>query len=392
MMRNGAILILLAAAACPLFAATPVTVAQLGQILEEARGKPDSKIAKQLAGLELTERVASVRLGQWKAQFSGKRTREQLTELADASAFLELPAADIPPDPAPNLETQHQLLSEAVDYVNKALSRLPNFYATRETTHFEDTLPRQSFEPIATTSASRGGSRSMGVAGMTVTETDYQPLHKTAVYSAVVQYRDGAEVSDPREMTSKQRDQEAAGLTTSGEFGPILYVVLKDGLSGKITWSHWEQGAGERLAVFGYSVPQTDSHYMVQLRRVKGQQQVFPGYHGEIAIDPSNGTILRLTVVSEMMAPYQAAAADILVEYAPVPIGDRTYVCPVRGVALSRMPEVTAGSGDLHNEDLQTQLNEVFFKDYHLFRGDTRILTGSGVGADVPQDPPPASQ
>jgi hypothetical protein len=186
---------------------------------------------------------------------------------------------------------------------------------------------------------------------------------------------------DQHESKGKERDHEASGLTTSGEFGPILYVVVKDSLSGKITWGHWEEGTGGRLAVFKYSVPQVDSHYMVQMQRVNGDQQVFPAYHGEIAVDPRNGNILQLSVVSDMASPYQVVQAAILVEYASVVIGDHTYICPVRGVALSKMPPIVSTTGKLQVAFLQTELNEVAFKDYHLFRGDTRILTGAPPAA-----------
>jgi hypothetical protein len=374
MRREWAILCFLAGAACPLSAATPMTVAQLQQLLNAFRGKSDGKVARRLSEIELTERVSAAQFAHWQAEFSGGHTREALTELADASAFLDLPTTEIPSTPAPSFEEQRQILSRAVSYAAKALSKLPNFYATRETTHFEDTLPRETFEPIATTSSGRGGSRSMGTAGMTVTGTDYQPLHKTGTFSEKVRYQDGFEVNGSH--GHKSWDEQGTGLTTNGEFGPILFVVLRDSVKGQLVWNHWEQGSNGSVAVFAYSVPQANSHYMVAVPRTRGFDQLLPAYRGEIAIDPANGTILRLTVISEMAPPYQTVKAAILVEYAPVAIGDRTYICPVKGVALSKMPAGGANDGS----QVQTRLNEVVFKDYHLFRGDAHILTGAVSG------------
>jgi hypothetical protein len=389
MARKGAILLILAGMACPVFAATRVTIAKLENLLEADRGKPDGKIARQLSGLELTERATSVRLAQWQSEFSGSRTREELTGLADASAFLALPAADISPAPAPDSAAQRELLIEAIEYANKALTRLPNFYATRETAHFEDALPPSSYEQGFSSSSGRG-AHPLAMENVIVNPSEHQPLHKTGVYSAGVRYRDGSEVADSRGPKSRARIQEAGGLTTSGEFGPILYVVLKDGLAGNITWGHWEPGAQGPLAVFVYTVPQADSHYMVQLQRAKGALQVCPAYHGEISIDPANGTILRLTVISDLAPPYQAAQAAILVEYAPVAIGARTYICPVKGVALSKMPVVTTDDNVFQNAPLQTQLNDVAFRDFHLFRGDARILTDGASGGNAPPIAHPA--
>ena len=389
MARKGVILFILAGVACPAFAATQMTVAKLENLLEADRGKPDGKIARQLSKIELTERATSGRLARWESEFPGNRTREELTELADASAFLALPAADVSPAAAPDSATQHQLLAAAIDHAVKALTKLPDFYATRETTHFEDVLPPPQFEQGFSSSSGRG-ARPIAMESVIIDPSEHEPLHKTGIYSAGVQYRDGTEVTESRGSKGRERTQEAEGLTTSGEFGPILYVVLKDGLAGKIAWGHWEREANGPLAVFLYTVPQADSHYMVQLQRARGPLQIYPAYHGEIAIDPANGTIMRLTVISDMMAPYQAAQAAILVEYAPVAIGARTYTCPVKGVALSKMPAFISESG-LQDAPLHTQLNDVSFKDFHLFRGDTRILTGGAAGSDAAPAGQPAS-
>lgn len=390
MARKLAFLLLLLGTASPAFAATRVTVEQVEQLLAAFHAKSDGKVAAQLSRLELTERASSRRLARWEQEFPGRRTREALTELADMSAFLELPAAEIPADPPPDLETQRQLLADSVDYVSGALSKLPNFYATRETMHFEDTPPKQTLEQVPLT-GSRSAMRSMGMGSPTVSESAYQPLHKSGTYSVEVTYREGREVRDPHGAKGSQLEKEGDGLTTTGEFGPILSTVLSDGLEGKITWGHWEQGMHGPVAVFLYTVPQEKSHYMVLMPGVKHTEQVLPAYHGEIALDPSNGTILRLEVVSDMGAPYQGMMSAILVEYAPVAIGERTYMCPVKGVALSKM---RAMADDVGTAPEQTRLNDISFTDYHLFRADTRILidgeTGSGPVPDAPAGENPA--
>ena len=85
------------------------------------------------------------------------------------------------------------------------------------------------------------------------------------------------------------------GLSSFGEFGPILSTVLIDLPQGKLAWSHWEQHDATRVAVFGFSVPKAASHYEVRFCCVSGDQfRQFSAYHGEITIDPDDGTILRL--------------------------------------------------------------------------------------------------
>lgn len=61
-MRKLALLLLLAGTVPPAFSAKHVTLDTVDQLLIHAHGKPDARVAKQLFGLELTERVSSARL------------------------------------------------------------------------------------------------------------------------------------------------------------------------------------------------------------------------------------------------------------------------------------------------------------------------------------------
>jgi hypothetical protein len=141
-MRKLVYLILLAVgSAPPAFAGKHVTIAQLEQILNTLKGKSDSRTAHELSSLELTEGASSMRLNRWEREFAGSHVREALTLLADASAFLELPAEDIPNFPEPGDAEQQAIFEKAIAFVRNTITKLPNFYATRETAHFDDSLP-----------------------------------------------------------------------------------------------------------------------------------------------------------------------------------------------------------------------------------------------------------
>jgi hypothetical protein len=105
-----------------------------------------------------------------------------------------------------------------------------------------------------------------------------------------------------------------------------------------------------------------------------------PAYHGEISIDPETGDIFRVTEIADMAPPREKTQAKLLVEYAPVTLGDRDYICPVRGVAMIRVP--TSADPTLQSPDLpalQTYLNDELFTEYHLFRAESRILPETGA-------------
>jgi hypothetical protein len=161
-----------------------------------------------------------------------------------------------------------------------------------------------------------------------------------------------------------------SGLTTAGEFGPILSVVLDDAMHGTVTWGYWERRAQARIAVFRYTVPDGKSSYVLSLKHgIKGNK-LFPAYHGEIAIDPASGAILRITIVADLSASSGATESAIEVDYGKVQLGGKDYICPLRGVAIFKA-NIDTGAGQTAP---QTQLNDVSFTGYHLARDDITIL------------------
>ena len=388
-MRKLALVWLLVYIATPALAAKRVTVAQLERQVASDHGKSDAKIAQRLYDLELTERLTPPRLAAMEAALPGPRSRRSLVALADQAVFLDPPAAEIPGTAAPDLDAQRRMMARAVDYAANTMHQLPNLFATRDTIHFEDSPAMQEI---------------LGDNAVSGTFIPYQPLHPVSRSSATVQYRDGEEVlqAEAADASSSQ------GLNTSGEFGPILATVLGDAAKGTLSWSHWERGAAGPEAVFRYSVPRQNSHYQVEFCCIDNSLlRQFTGYHGEIALDPASGAILRLTLMADLTKSDPVAKADIMVEYGPIELGEHTYICPVRSVSISvapahlirqmRMPGVAPGAfterptsvqpdAARAQAPLQTMLNEVVFDQYHLFRADARILT-AGSAPSAPGQP-----
>ncbi len=381
-MRRLVLLLSLAGIAVPAVAARNITVEQLEQVLAAAHGKADAKVAQQLSGLELTERLSAARLSRWEADLPGPDSRRSLVLLADVAAFLDPPAEEIPAAPAPDFAAQRRMIALTVDYASKTLHQLPNFFATRDTVRFEDTP--QGFR--ADTS-----------------EIPYQPLHPVGRSTDTVLYRDGNEVVDSRAAKGNKNQPAIQGLVTTGVFGPVLATVLVDAAQGKLAWSHWEQGAAGPLAVFSFAVPREKSHYEVEFCCVAADNgsyrvfQQFSGYHGEMAVDPANGAILRLTLEADLKPADKIVRSDILVEYGPVEIGGKTYICPVKSVSISDAPALGSNAFELqryrggalleHDSHtapmhLRAMLNDVVFEQYHLFRANARMLEGNN-GAPV---------
>ncbi len=359
-MRRIAPLLLLSAIALPGFAAKPISVAELEQLLASAPTQGDAHLARKLSSLELTQRLNSVKLSRWLNALTGPKSQQALLALDDMSAFLDLPPAEIPATPVPDSAAQRRMLSLSVDYIGKTIRQLPNLFAKRATTSYQESL-WEHWTPES------------GV-------LRYEPLHPVGRYSADVLYRDGGEEAH---FDAPKRAKRPPGLETSGEFG-LLGTVLEDAVQSKLYWSHWEQGAAGSVAVYRYAVPPEKSHYEVGsswVRDAKGNRvvfQQFSGYRGEIAVDPSTGTILRLVLRADTKPTDPLIKADILVEYGPILLDGKTYICPLRSVALSVGAETQTFSpqGQPAQRLLETSLNDVAFERYHLFHADAKIVDG----------------
>jgi hypothetical protein len=188
-----------------------------------------------------------------------------------------------------------------------------------------------------------------------------------------VAYVEGHEVTE-KNGGFEDANPNASRFTTAGEFGPILYGVMFDAVQNELAWARWESSAASPLAVFRFDAPKEQSHYSLKARGAAKLQTQFVAYRGEIAIDPSDGAIVWLSVVASPTPDDAIAAADIEVEYGRVEIGQRLYTCPVHGVALSKVPLSPAHAAKQDQPvPLQTQLNDVSFQQFHIFRGDPHI-------------------
>jgi hypothetical protein len=383
-MGRWILLAMLIAAALPASAAKRVTVAQLEQVVtaDAASHKPDADMVRQFGGMELTERLTDATLDRLTAQLvRGSQAMVALQLLADQSAFLNPPASELAGIAVPDAAAQQAMLHAAKDYVAQTLPHLPNLLATRTTIRYEDT-PRsvkQGDWPVR--------------AGLHLVDSEHREIS----------------IREEQDYQSAGKDSaawhEQSGLTSGGEFGSTLGMVMSDLVNGHTDWAYWEQTGAGAVAVFHYSVPRSVSHFEIIGSR-QGQAALEghaapdggsrgtagvavtstpvasnasivrnrPGYHGSLWVEPASGTILRITIEADAKdsAPFRRAA--MMVEYGPVPIGDRTIVCPLRSLALSM---AIADAHVLAGDAPTVWLNENVFTAYHRFGSTVRVLPDS---------------
>lgn len=347
----------LVAALMPSSAAQRVTVAQLEQFLAAGRiaHTSDTYIAQKLFSAELSERLTEVSLARIKAAYTpGQKTEEALNLIADESAFLDPPAAELPQKNAPSPAEQQQIIAAAEDFAANTLSHLPDYLATSTTRSFEDV-------PIFTRNA-----------GM------QSGLHPTGTSVREVTYRNGFEFSGHMLDTPGENRSRSHGphLDSEGEFGPVLKTIVSDSAKGRIGWSHWEQTPAGMVAVFSYDVSKGASHYRIDFCCAFSPADVeprpyrgTPAYHGTLSIDPSTGAVLRLTLQAEFAEFQPQPAVGLMVEYRRVEVSGSSLICPVKGVNVSK--------AYTYNEKrywTNLFINEMTFTNYHRFGSTVRML------------------
>jgi VWFA-related protein len=369
-------------------AARPVTVEQLEQLLSAVHDKPDAEVARQLSDLTLTERLSSTRLLACLAGLRGGKARQALVTLADASTFLNPPSGEISTDAPPDRKAQQRMTTLALEYLNKTLPNLPNFYATRTTVHYQETPPFEKGDAKVT----------------------YRPLHIAVTVKDTVLYRNGDEVVEPDTGKHKQRKADEPYLVTWGTFGPLLrgaidtIFVAPDGLS----WRRWEKGAGKSLAVFSYAIPEEKSSYRTGGCCLPDGDGTIAfhhraGYHGEIVIDPATGAILRLELIFDLKSTTPDIRSAVMIEYGPVQIAGKSYICPVRSLSISRGRSVAVLSETLNAREktewyetfrtygpYATVLNDITFDAFHMFRANSHMLPGFNTAPEE-KSPDPVS-
>ena len=365
----------------------PVTVRELEALIANAPDVSRSDLSHQLEGVQLTERLNSSKLAILEKQVRGSSAREALEVVADESAFLAPPADEILSAPSPDIATQHQIIAGTISYINTTIPRLPNFFATRMTVQYHELPPK----PNQTWKTATGD----------------ESLHEGEIATAALRFHDGKEqVEDQslkgetgiarveQNLTNAPQKSGMERLQTIGTFGPILVAVMTAARlpHSELAWARWEQGENGPLAVFRYRVPQETQFFTAEFCCLANDfgaihfKKSAP-FHGEIAVDPSTGAIMRLAIQADLEWRQPLEQSNVMVEYRPVRKGARTFICPSKSVSISRQRRTMLikewGEGFRVYAPFETLLNEMRFEKYHIFGSTSRILPDF---VEVPKD------
>lgn len=376
-MRVLFFLFVISVSAASASAARRVTVEQLHLILEKQKqtNRSDGETAREIANLELTERLSPKRLAQLCSELKpGPKAVLALTLLGDTSAFLDSPLDQLRSMSPPDSDAQKTILSAVYQHTALNVQQLPDFFATRTTRSFDDSqAARTDF----------GGTPIQG------------RVHFVGTIDQEITYRNGREELGGAALQAGTKPHSAPasqGLSSWGEFGALPAIILADSARGRLDWSHWERDVSGAVAVFVYKVPRVESHYLVKYCCVRNSEgldldhpyiqrsdvanayEARPAYHGTLSVDPTSGAILRLTLQAELKTSDPISQMDVAVEFGTVSLGGRSYTCPLQSVAIS---STLVGSDTSSAEWKVLRIKDVRFTNYHKFGSTVTILPGN---------------
>jgi len=360
-----------------------ISVQELKDLLTSlhAANKTDDEVALQLKQIELTEELTPATMNSLVDSVPGKFSTEQIYILEARSSMLAPPAADLPSAAAPDAAAQQAMLAKASEYVSKSYAQLPSLTATKMTARFQDGV-----EAIHNTGMKQ-----------TMSGNDDPIWAQTSLYTRLMNTRtDTIESANGVEKIANTKDKVQWGpngvVASVAPLVPLSTILQEATSNGSPKWLRWENINGNQIAVFSFTVDKKKTHYAVNYccfpdtdtagvinysksagggSSAKGNLQSVSewknfkatvGYHGELFVDPSSGTVVRTITEAEFKPSDFVHYEDIRTDYAPMPIGGKNLVVPVRTFIVSEI----VPNGDSFAAHYSVRHQEVTedYKDY----------------------------
>ena len=272
----------------------------------------DRAVADTVRRIKLTNRLDAGTVEDLQGLGAGPRTLAALRELIASSASLPAAAPAPPPPPQavippPSPAELKKILAEITEKALDYTKRLPNFICAQVTT--------RSFDPSGTES-----------------------WHLGDRVQEQLSYADGKEdykvVLVNNLPVVNMKHEQLGGITSSGEFGTMLYQIFAPQTQTQFDWERWATLRGRRLYVFSFRVAQPNSDYSI--RDEASGRTIIAGYHGLVYADAETRQIMRIKMDCDGLEAFPINQVSLTLDYAPTKISDQDFVLPMAAEVRSR--------------------------------------------------------
>lgn len=272
----------------------------------------DRAVAATVRRLKLTNRLDVATVEDLQGMGAGPQTLAALRELARTSTSLPAAAPVEPPPPvavipAPSAAELKKILAEITQKALDYSKSLPNFICAQVTT--------RSFDPTGTESW-----RQQDKVQEQLSYVDGKEDYKVVLVNNL--------------PVSNVKHEQLGGITSSGEFGSMLYDIFAPQTQTNFEWERWATLRGKRMYVFSFQVAQPNSSYSIYHQ--PSGRTIVAGYHGLVYADAETKQIMRIKMDCEGLEAFPINQVAVTMDYAPTLISDQSFVLPMAAEVRSR--------------------------------------------------------
>jgi hypothetical protein len=301
---------------------------------ELRRNRSDSRIAKDLHTVELSERLDDRIIEILQSEGAGPETVAQLLLMRDRSRGLPRPAMPVIPEPpAPSPAEKVQIWDAAHNNAVSYTESLPNFICSE--------VVRRYIDPNR-----KGSWKLEDTLALKLTYFDRREEYKLMTVN--------------NRATNLSYDQ-MRGAITEGEFGSMLAAIFALKARTNRDWDHWTLLRSRPTHVYTFAIATANSDYQITSGTVRGENRVRVGQHGYIYIDDASKSVVRLTAVADQFpADFDVQKVNLVLDYDFTDVGGNRYLLPLHS-------ETTLSAPPFEHR------NETDFLQYRKFSADTTI-------------------
>jgi hypothetical protein len=130
------------------------------------------------------------------------------------------------------------------------------------------------------------------------------------------------------------KHEKLGGLTSSGEFGTMLYQIFTPQTQTQFDWERWATLRGKRMYVFSFRVAQPNSDYSIY--HEPSGRTIVAGYHGLIYADAVTKQIMRIKMDCDDLEAFPINQVSLTLDYSPTKISDQSFVLPMAAEVRTR--------------------------------------------------------
>ena len=309
-------------------------VAQVRGGLDRVRG--DSRIAKDIRRIHLTERLDDRTIEILESEGAGRETVQELLLLRDRSSTLPRPDKPAIPEPAaPSAAGQVQIWNDARDNAATQNQSLPDFICG-------ETI-RRYFAP-----KENGAWKLQDTLQLRLTYFDRREEYTLLTVN--------------NRPTSLSYESQMWGTVTENEFGTMLAAIFALKSRTNRDWDHWTLVHSRPTHVYTFAISAANSDYQVTSgANPREEESVRVGQHGYVYIDDATKMVVRLTAIADTFPEdFDVRKVVLLLDYDFTDVGGKRYLLPLRSETTLWTPPVQ-------------HRNETEFLGYRRFSADTSI-------------------